>query len=76
MPVYECQACEYLTNNSFVAKIHNEKDKNHYFKKIGEDTILDVKISRKLNEINKPLPSDLQKQYEEEQYKLIQKYRR
>lgn len=76
MPVFECQSCEYLTNNPFIAKIHNEQDLNHTFKRIGEPTYTDIIKQGKFNKIDRYLPPDIQKEYEEAQRKLIKKYRR
>jgi len=34
MPLFECQTCEYFTPHAQKAKIHNEKDKHHFFKQV------------------------------------------
>lgn len=34
MPIFECQACGLLTQFDKEAQEHNEKDRNHFFKRL------------------------------------------
>jgi hypothetical protein len=34
MPIFECQACDFLTQFEKEAKEHNEKDRSHFFKRL------------------------------------------
>lgn len=50
MPIFQCQTCDYFTTCAEEARLHNEKDRNHYFKQEGVHTCRDCKIQQAFNE--------------------------